>query len=167
MKKAVDSIYVRSSAEPTKRTDGIWRRGEGNYDDNGVPLGDISYRERMLGSVPNSLKKLVAPSQEQRTQIDRINKSLTDVHLDLLPKIEVKWENWAKAAGLDEWEYKVIVCKLSQISREKALADQPTNEDRKALQAAWRRFDRTGLKKLQETAKKLVGKCPGMTRDRH
>jgi hypothetical protein len=39
------------------------------------------------------------------------------------------------------------------MSRERALAMQADEESRKALQAAWRRFDRNGMERLREAAK--------------
>ncbi len=154
--EAADLLCLRNSAEPSKHTDGIWRRGDGNYedepyDDEGNRLNDLTYRERMLGQVPKRLTKLVPQLQELHA--DRTNPLLTDSHIPLIPRVEVRWESWAKEAGLDIWEYEVLQCKLSQITRDQALANQPNEEGRKAIQAAWRRFDRTGLRKLREATK--------------
>jgi hypothetical protein len=65
------------------------------------------------------------------------------------------WKQWAQAAGLDSWDMEVIEYKRCAVSREAALAEQPDEVSRKALQAAWRRFDRTTKMKLREYAKKF------------
>ena len=44
------------------------------------------------------------------------------------------------------------------MSRERAMAGQPDEESRKALQAAWRRFERNGMERLREAAKIKLGK---------
>jgi hypothetical protein len=63
------------------------------------------------------------------------------------------WNKWAAAAGLDEWEMKVLRCRLDGMSREQAMRLLPDEESRKALQAAWKRFDRNGMDWLREAAK--------------
>jgi hypothetical protein len=45
------------------------------------------------------------------------------------------------AAGLDEDERTVLACKFAGVSREKLISSQLTEEEKKAAQAAWRRFD--------------------------
>lgn len=161
--EAIDASRVRSSAQPSKHADGIWRRGEGDYedepyDDEGRRLSNLTFRQRMLGHVPMDLTRLVPPSEQLQAEIDRVNQLLTDDHLHLSSRFEVRWERWAKEAGLDRWECEVLQCKLRQVSRDRALACQANEERRKELQAAWRRFDRTCLRKLRETAKKNLPK---------
>jgi hypothetical protein len=63
------------------------------------------------------------------------------------------WNKWAAAAGLDEWEKRVLGYRLTGTGRERALALQTDEESRKALQAAWKRFDRNGMERLRQAAK--------------
>jgi len=76
------------------------------------------------------------------------------------PIIKRDFSGIAKQAGLDSWESKVLEYRGEGVSRDWALSEQPNEASRKALQAAWRRFDRGGLKKLQEFVKKNQPKCP-------
>lgn len=75
--------------------------------------------------------------------------------------LQFDWEKWTQRAGLDSWENKVALYRRDGLSRECALAQQPDEQSRKALQAAWRRFDRTGMKKLRECVRKMQEICPG------
>jgi hypothetical protein len=50
----------------------------------------------------------------------------------------------------------VLDCKLNEVSRDQALSRQLNETDRKALQAAWRRFDRTGMSRLRAAAEKSL-----------
>lgn len=156
--EALGNLRIQGSAQPSKRSDSVWRRGEGNYDDEDFSVTDISYRDNLLARVPSGFKRLVAVPAQRQAEVERINELLPDFHIHLEPRVEVNWENCAKNAGLDGWECKVLLCKLSQISRDEALGSQPTEQDRKALQAAWRRFDRGGLRKLRDSAKKILPK---------
>ena len=63
------------------------------------------------------------------------------------------WKAWGHRAGFDEWEQLALECRVSRKSREKALAEQPDETSRKALQAAWKRFDRNGTERLQNALK--------------
>jgi len=47
----------------------------------------------------------------------------------------------------------VLGYRLTGISRERTLALQTDEESRKALRAAWRRFERNGMERLREAAK--------------
>lgn len=47
----------------------------------------------------------------------------------------------------------MLGCRLTGMSRERAMAGEPDEESRKALQAAWKRFDRNGMERLRAAAK--------------
>ena len=76
---------------------------------------------------------------------------------------EHNWGRWAREAGLDSVQLKVIEYRRREVSREAALSEQPDEVSRKALQAAWKRFDRTGKEKLKE----FVEKCNPSVPDEH
>lgn len=57
------------------------------------------------------------------------------------------WKKLGKKAGLDPGEAKVLQYRADGISREQAMEQQRSEVARKAIQAAWKRFDRTGKKK--------------------
>ena len=65
------------------------------------------------------------------------------------------WKKLGKKAGLDAWEIKVLEYRSQGISRDRAMELQLNEISRKAIQAAWKRFDRTGLKELQDSLDKI------------
>jgi hypothetical protein len=88
-------------------------------------------------------------------------KALMKIHFHAKPQAKPDWRSWAEAAGLDHWEKRVLEYRLSGAGREVALSSQPDEESRKALQAAWKRFERTGMERLRATAKiKLAENVP-------
>jgi hypothetical protein len=56
--------------------------------------------------------------------------------------LEVKWDQIADMAQMDSGERIVLQLRLKGLERDVALAACYTDEDRKLLQAAWKRFDR-------------------------
>ena len=68
--------------------------------------------------------------------INRLPGSVLDKNL------EVKWEHVANMAQMDSGERIVLQLRLRGLERDIALAACFTDEDRKILQAAWKRFDR-------------------------
>jgi hypothetical protein len=56
--------------------------------------------------------------------------------------LEVKWDRIADMAQMDSGERIVLQLRLKGLERDLALASCYTDEDRKILQAAWKRFDR-------------------------
>jgi hypothetical protein len=159
-------LALRESSEASKGYDGVWRRGSGrsdeydDYDDDGYPLSNLPYRETLLKYLPGDLKEIEAPSEEYKAAIEELNRLTPDYHWHAKHLIRVNWEAWATAANFDKWEHLVLLCTLQGISREKALAGQPTDDKRRALQAAWKRFDRNGRKRLEEAANKLRKSVP-------
>ena len=67
---------------------------------------------------------------------NRLPRSVLDKNL------EVKWHHVADLAQMDSGERIVLQLRLRGLERDVALAACYTEEDRKLLQAAWRRFDR-------------------------
>jgi hypothetical protein len=156
----IDTVsYVRGVSEPIKGQDGIWRPGGGldrDYDDPREEFG--SYRDFLLSGVPKELRIAQPPSESLRRTVDEFNSRSSEHHVHLESTVRPNWSQWAEKAGLTEWERAVLSYRLQGISREKALSDQKTDADRHALQAAWKKFDRTGKDRLRETAKKISGK---------
>lgn len=70
-------------------------------------------------------------------------------------------EKIASRAGLDKEELVVLYCKRRGISRDKAMNLQLTEEARRKMQAAWRRFDDTGMKKLREALQQFESRDSG------
>jgi hypothetical protein len=63
-------------------------------------------------------------------------------------------ERLARKAEFDSWELKVLEYRRQGVSRPLAMSEQPDNDSRLAIQAAWKRVDRTGMQRLRECRKK-------------
>jgi hypothetical protein len=140
--------------EAAKGDDGIWRAGAAGERDSGDPLAEHdSYREWVAAGMPRELAIVTPPSEEWKATIREMNHSFEGLDLEARPSVRPDWSKWAATAGLDEWEMKVLRCRLAGVSREQAMGLLPDEESRKALQAAWKRFDRNGMDWLREAAK--------------
>ncbi|MGZ4830163.1 MAG: hypothetical protein ACXV5J_09725 [Candidatus Angelobacter sp.] len=142
------------SRETAKGEDGVWRAGAGGERDYGDPRTEHdSYRDWLVSEVPGEFAVVEQPSEEYKGLLDEINKGTDEIHFHARPLTKPNWNKWAQAAGFDEWEMKVLGYRLTGMSRERAMAGQPDEGSRKALQAAWKRFDRNGMERLREAAK--------------
>ena len=155
------ALHTRESVAPIKDKDGIWRSGPGwdrEFDD---PRGDHeAYEDFLVSYLPRDLRQLIAPPDELRVLIEHINASTDEFHLHLRNATVPDWARWSEAAELDEWERRVLKYKLARVSRERALKEQADEVSRKALQAAWKRFDRNGIERLRTAAKNLGENVP-------
>src|SRR5579859_555220 len=131
---------------PLQDADGVWRPGVGRRE-------GVSYRRFLAEKVPQALREIKEPSQELEEIVSDINANIDAVYIRLRPLIQANWGRWALAAELDAWEQKVLKYKVDEVSRERALEEQPDEVSRRALQAAWRKFDRSGARRLAEAAK--------------
>jgi len=80
------------------------------------------------------------------TPLDRVSRDLVDDHTE-----SVDWDRAAELAGLDAGERAVLDLRLLlEIGRDQALSICHTDDDRRLLQAAWKRFNRhqDALKKV-------------------
>jgi hypothetical protein len=84
---------------------------------------------------------------------DYIGNRLADSVLD--ENLEVDWDRVGQLAGMDAGERIVLELQRTGFAREPALAACYSEEDRKLLQAAWKRFDRhkASLKAVLSTGK--------------
>src|SRR6185312_4232988 len=114
-----------------------------------------SFRETwgMQPDAPSRRKALESFARKAREmEQQRQAKPGEYVHVPEDPERLPDWQNWANAAGLSEWEKKVVFYKMGGIGREQALREQPDEQSRKALQAAWKKFERTALERLRAAA---------------
>jgi hypothetical protein len=100
------------------------------------------------------------PSAEDLQYAEDFNNGQDEEYIHVQPRYKLDLERLAREAGFDSWELKVLEYRTVGMSRDVALGQQPDELSRKALQAAWKRFDRTGLKRLQECRKKNEVFCP-------
>lgn len=92
--------------------------------------------------------------------VEKFNRSHNEQHIHPRTKRTLDWKRLAGEAGFGAWELKVLEYRKDGTSRDVALGQQPNERSRKALQAAWRQFDRTGMKRLQVCVKKNLSDCP-------
>ena len=142
--------HAATTSDLLKGADGVWRQGGGRESDY---LADLDY-EPPISRLPENLKVVVEPDQEQKEIFDKINAATDDHHWHLKSKVTPNWEEWGKLAGFDDWERLALKYMTGGKSREKALMDQPDEVSRKALQAAWKRFQRSGMERLRKAVKK-------------
>lgn len=158
--------HLSDTSEAIKGEDGVWRRGGGwDYDDYEEKEDDerISFRD----VISNGLAELKKPSPELVATVEQINRSTDEFNIPLNPMWQPDWEKWAAQAGFDEWDYVVLNYRFAQVSRDRALSEQPDDQSRKALQAAWRKFDRSGVERLRSVIKKVTPENVPETRIPH
>jgi len=142
------------SRDAAKGEDVIWRAGAAGGRDSKDPVEEHdSYRDWLASEMPRELAIVTPPSEEWKATVREMNASFEGLDLEARPTVRPDWNKWAAAAGLDEWEMKVLRCRLAGVGREQAMGLLPDEESRKALQAAWKRFDRNGMDWLREAAK--------------
>jgi hypothetical protein len=142
------------SHDAAKGEDGIWRAGAARERDSSDPLEEHdSYRDWLASGMPRELAIVTPPSEDWKGVVREMNDSFEGLNLEARPSVRPDWNKWVAAAGLDEWEVKVLGYRLTGLSRERTLALQTDEECRKALRAAWRRFERNGMERLREAAK--------------
>jgi len=142
------------SRDAAKGDDAIWRAGAAGERDSGDPVEEHeSYRAWVASGLPPELVIVTPPSEEWKATIREMNDSYEGLDLEARPSARPDWNKWAAAAGLDEWEKRVLGYRLIGLSRERALELETDEESRKAVQAAWKRFDRNGMERLRAAAK--------------
>ncbi len=158
MEDALERLgHTGSSTEASKQNDGVWKRGGGRQgesaDEDGEPE-DRRYRDRLVDGVPADLKSVVEPSSETIAFLDELNSCTEDHHFYAEPWVAVDWSGWADQAGFSPAEKEVLRYRLQGVSRDRAMEQQPDENSRRAIQAAWRHFDRTGQSRLRAVAQK-------------
>ena len=142
------------SRNAAKGEDAIWRAGAAGERDCSDPAEEYdSYREWMAAGMPRELAIVTAPTEEWKAVVREMNHSFEGLDLEARPSVRPNWNKWAESAGLDEWEMKVLRCRLAGMSREQGMKLLPDEEARRALQAAWKRFERNGMERLRGAAK--------------
>jgi hypothetical protein len=104
-------------------------------DSDGEPLG----HDDRLGTALHNYEQENGPGTsaiyEQGFIVNRVADSVLDDNL------EVKWERVIRLAGMDAGERLVLTLLRNSMTRDSALAACFSEDDRKILQAAWKRFD--------------------------
>jgi hypothetical protein len=148
--------YIAMTSGPVRADDGTWREGGGGENDYARPEWAYDFDsawDYLLSKLPDDLRVKKEPPAHIRAIFEHVNASTDEIHLHMRSPVIPNWKAWTERAGFDEWEQLALECRVSRKSREKALAEQPDEASRKALQAAWKRFDRTGIKRLRDALK--------------
>jgi len=147
----LDSLMDRQErGKPARGADGVWRSALGlgayqglAFEKPGRMQPDAPSRRKALESFARKAREMEQQRQAEPGEY---------VHVPEEPERLPDWQQWAEAAGLSDWEKKVVFYKMSGIGREQALREQPDEQSRKALQAAWKKFERTALERLRAAA---------------
>jgi hypothetical protein len=146
--------YRADSGKPVREADRTWRSAPGwEADHEGLlrPAGGKprtgKARDMMEGPGP------LTPYVER---IERLRRAagMEDPYMDETPEELPDWQAWAEDAGLSEWEKKAAEYKVSGVGWTEAMAAQPDEESRRALQAAWRKLERSGRERLERAAER-------------
>jgi hypothetical protein len=156
--EVMDQIaYANETSTAVRCGDGVWRPGG-----HGVQHGEYrSLSERLWAKLPQNLKVSIELPERINQQIENYNALVSDHHIHAKPGTVVNLEEWGRLAGFDEAEALVLEYRSCGVSRDIAMAEQPDEAARKKLQAAWKRFDRTGKDRLRAAAgKKFAENVP-------
>jgi hypothetical protein len=146
--------YANETSTAVRGGDGVWRPGgHGEQHDEYESLS-----ERLWAKLPASLKVSIDLPEQIKQQIDNYNARVRDHHIHAKPVTMVNLGEWGRLAGFDDAEALVLEYRSCGVSRDNAMAEQPDESARKKLQAAWKRFDRTGKNRLRAVAKKTLQK---------
>jgi hypothetical protein len=137
--------HRQDRGEPAKDEDGVWRSGAGwgALHERGMKKPERR-RKPIKGERP-----LVVDARKIKP-LDPYYQTYVGPEPERAPD----WAKMSAEAGLSDWEKKVVEYQMSGMGWREAAAAQPDEESRRALIAAWRSMERTGLKRLREAVKK-------------
>jgi hypothetical protein len=102
--------------------------------------GELLGHDDRLGTALHNYEQENGPGTGAIYQEDYIGNRLADSVLD--DDLEVNWDRVCRLAGMDAGERIVLTLLRNGMTRDSALAACFSENDRKILQAAWKRFDR-------------------------
>lgn len=104
------------------------------------PDGEPLNHDDRLGTALHNYEQENGPGTSAIYQEDYIGNRIADSVLD--DNLEVKWDRVIRLAGMDAGQRVVLTLLRNGMTRDSALAACFSEDDRKLLQAAWKRFDR-------------------------
>jgi hypothetical protein len=102
--------------------------------------GELLGHDDRLGTALHNYEQENGPGTSAIYQEDYIGNRIADSVLD--DNLQVKWERVCRLARMDAGERIVLTLLRNGMTRDSALAACFSEDDRKTLQAAWKRFDR-------------------------
>ena len=146
----IDLLGFKYSSGATTKVGGVWRGGGGGFwtedPDEYFEADDdrkfMTRQERLVSRLPPHLTRTEEYSADMKSLIEIMNMGDGDHYISPEPRVVPDWDKIAIAAGLDEGERFVLRCRMDGISREKAVDMQDSEDKRREVEAAWRRFNR-------------------------
>lgn len=145
--------YRQDSGKPMPEADGTWRAAPAwGSDVEGLLRAQKRKPRRGIVREMTAGSGALARYAEQLERIrqaegkDERDESYIGEGPERLPD----WPKWAQEAGLSEWEKKAAEYKVGNVGWTEAMAEQPDEESRRALQAAWRKLERSGEARLRK-----------------
>ncbi|HEY2498332.1 MAG TPA: hypothetical protein VGK24_14810 [Candidatus Angelobacter sp.] len=147
-KKQRDPVaYIRKSAMLSAARMGVVDRRPKQSRE--VLASDLQYKDTdgeplthddQLGTALHNYEQENGPGTSAIYEQDFIGNRIADSLLD--DNLEVDWDSAIRLAGMDAGERIVLALLRNGMGRDSALAACFSEDDRKLLQAAWKRFDR-------------------------
>lgn len=149
-------LYRQESGRPMPGPDGVWRSAPPLSADYEMRLQPPrrGRRHQIAEQGPGLARYLEQWLRKQAAA----GKQIVVRHIEEEPELQLTpagWHRWANLARLSEWEKLAAQYKLMDVGWRKAMAEQKDPASRRALQAAWRKLERTGLRRLREAARKI------------
>ena len=146
--------YRADSGKLTREADRTWRSAPGWEADHEGLLRPQGGKPR-TGKAKEMMKG-PGPLTPYVKRIERLRAAygMDEPFMDDTPERLPDWQAWAQEAALSDWEKKAAEYKVSGVTWTEAMAAQPDEDSRRALQAAWRKLERTGRGRLEKAAER-------------
>lgn len=148
--------YRQASGKSVRDRDGVWRTAAGGEAD---PEGLLrrpakrGRRPRLMSEAEGArLAGLAERIRQMRAAAGKVERD--EPYIEEGPEPLPDWPTMATQAGLSDWEQRVVDYKMRGVAWTAAMNEQPDELSRRALQAAWRKLERTGLERLEAARKK-------------
>lgn len=159
--------HRRSGGRAVRDPDGVWR-GAGGHVPGMSESGEARRRAQQAAELDIALSRGMAQRRKRPARHDGSQPGPLDGYMKRIKEMQAArgqeepqvdeeaperlrgdWAQWAQAAGLSEWEKKVVEYKIRGVGWRQAIAEQVDDESRRALRAAWRKMERTGEARLR------------------
>jgi hypothetical protein len=148
--------YRQASGKSVRDPDGVWRTAAGGEADPEGLLSRPAKRGRRPRLMTEAEGARLAKYAERIRQIRAAEgkDERDEPYIEKGPEPMPDWPTMAAQARLSDWEQRVVEYKMRGIGWREAWAEQADDLSRRALRAAWRKLERTGLERLEAARKK-------------
>jgi hypothetical protein len=152
--------YRQDTGKPTQSEDRVWRSAPGwGSDDEGLLRPTKKGRARLTREEALEPGPLLRHAERlKRLRAAQGKDERDEPYIEREPQVELSpegWRHWAEAAGLSEWEKKAVEYKMTGVGWTEAMAEQKDDASRRALQAAWRKLERSGEERLRRSSAQM------------